>query len=183
MTLTADKYEERLESEHRGTDILPEPAEWLQTLAATRMPTEISCSPPRYRAAAEFIGVVISFSVTACVQSTRGLSLLCGNPDFKVRDAMTIITRVLGLCRSRTIFMNANVDMSAVSCKKRMSRNKCKIRETTVRTRKAYSPSIDERRRQMDDPTSFLVFSVLGPDEQEYARMLKEDIVQSPTGI
>ena len=30
----------------------------------------------------------------------------------------------------------------------------------------------------MDDPTSFLVFSVLGPDEQEYARMLKEDIVK-----
>jgi len=70
------------------------------------------------------------------------------------------------------------IDMNAVSCKKRMSRNKYKIRETTVRTRKAYSPSIDERRRQMDDPTSFLVFSVLGPDEQEYAQMLKEDIVK-----
>jgi len=31
----------------------------------------------------------------------------------------------------------------------------------------------------MDDPTSFLVFSVLGPDEQEYAQMLKGDIVKA----
>ena len=38
---------------------------------------------------------------------------------------------------------------------------------------------IDDWQRQMDHPTSLMVFNVLGPDEQKYARMLKEDIVKA----
>ena len=39
--------------------------------------------------------------------------------------------------------------------------------------------AVEKRRAGMDNPSSLMVYSVLGGDEQEYARALKEDVVHA----
>ena len=110
MTWTTDTYEETRESNTGTPTSLNQPSGYRRSPPSACPPTEISrFPPPRYRAAVEFVCVIILFSVTACVRSAKGPSLLCGNPDSKVRVAITVKTRTLDLCRTHTIFMNAKV--------------------------------------------------------------------------